>query len=76
VFLFLVRHTSTGLRFRPGGDRDWALGFGLAVVGFALTFVLADLTYRFVEQPALAWSRRWSAANRVVRPQLDSVGLS
>jgi peptidoglycan/LPS O-acetylase OafA/YrhL len=75
VFLFLVRHTSIGQRFRPGGDRDWALGLGLAVVGFAITFVLADLTYRFVEQRGLAWSHRWSAASRQARTQLDSVGL-
>jgi peptidoglycan/LPS O-acetylase OafA/YrhL len=68
VFLWLVRHTSIGQRFRPNGDRDWALGLGIAVVGFAITFVLADLTYRFVERPVLAWSRRWSAANRQSRP--------
>jgi peptidoglycan/LPS O-acetylase OafA/YrhL len=65
VFLFLVRHTSIGQRFRPNGDRDWFLGVALAVVGYVITFVLADLTYRFVEQPVLASSRRWSAANRV-----------
>jgi len=75
VFLFLVRHTSIGQRFRPGGDRDWTLGLGLAVVGFAITFVMADLTYRFVEQPGLAWSHRWSAASRQARAQLDTVGL-
>jgi peptidoglycan/LPS O-acetylase OafA/YrhL len=75
VFLFLVRHTSVGQRFRPDGDRDWLLGFGLAAVGYAVTFVLADLTYRFVEQPLLAWSRRWSAASRQSRPSVDSVGL-
>jgi peptidoglycan/LPS O-acetylase OafA/YrhL len=65
VFLCLVRHTWSGQRFRPNGDRDWFLGVGLAVVGYVITFALADLTYRFVEQPVLASSRRWSAANRV-----------
>lgn len=64
VFLFLLRHTAVGQRFRPGGDRDPALGIALAIVGCVVTFLLADLTYRFVEQPALTWSRRWSAANR------------
>ena len=67
VFLFLVRHSWIGESFRPDGDRDWAAGFALAVAGFAITFLLADLTYRFVERPVLGWSRRWSASNRVSR---------
>jgi peptidoglycan/LPS O-acetylase OafA/YrhL len=60
VFLFLVRHTATGQRFGPGGDRDPALGVGLALAGFVLTFALADVTYRFAERPVLAWARRWT----------------
>ena len=52
VFLFLMRHTGSGPWSRP-------------IAGYVITFVLADLTYRFVEQPVLARSRRWSAANRV-----------
>jgi peptidoglycan/LPS O-acetylase OafA/YrhL len=75
VFLFLVRHTSIGRRFRPDGDRDWAVGLALAFVGYAVTFLLADLTYRCLERPVLARSRRWSAASRQARPRLDSVGL-
>jgi peptidoglycan/LPS O-acetylase OafA/YrhL len=55
VFLFLMRHTASGPWSRP-------------IAGFIATFVLADLTYRFVEQPGLAWSRRWSVAHRTVSP--------
>ena len=44
VFLFLWHHTASGAWSRP-------------VVGFAATFVLADLTYRCVEHPAIDWSR-------------------
>ena len=52
VFLFLMRHTGSGPWSRP-------------IVGFAVTFVLADVTYRFVERPTLAWSRRWTSARHV-----------
>jgi peptidoglycan/LPS O-acetylase OafA/YrhL len=45
VFMFLFRHTAAGPWARPA-------------IGFAVTFVLADLTYRFVERPTLAWARR------------------
>jgi len=48
VFLFLMRHTATGPWTRP-------------VVGFIVTFALADLTYRFVEQPVLTRYRHWSS---------------
>jgi len=52
VFLFMMRHTNDGPWTRP-------------IIGFAVTFLLADVTYRFVEQPVLAWSRRWSSTRRV-----------
>ena len=45
VFMFLFRHTAAGPWARP-------------LLGFAVTFVLADLTYRFIERPTLAWARR------------------
>ncbi len=47
---------------------DGRAGFvvNLLVIG-GLTFVLATLTYRYVEQPALARKRRWQAG--------DSAGL-
>ena len=56
------------------GFRDWGLtmdgraGFvvNLLVIG-GLTFALATVTYRYVEQPALARKRRWQAS--------DSAGL-
>ncbi len=40
VFLFLWHHTASGPWTRP-------------IVGFAATFGLADLTYRFVERPGI-----------------------
>lgn len=52
VFLLLMRHTTSGAWTRP-------------IVGFAVTFALADLTYRFVEQPVLRRSLRWTASRRV-----------
>lgn len=58
VFLFFVRHTAAGRRFGPGGDADPLVGVLLALAGFVVTFALADLTYRYVERPGLAWSRR------------------
>lgn len=45
VFLFLMRHTASGPWTRP-------------VIGFVLTFALADVTYRCVERPVLERSRR------------------
>jgi len=65
VFLFMLRHTDDGPWTRP-------------IVGFAVTFVLADATYRLVEQPALAWSRRWSSAKRLapVRREAQRAGVS
>lgn len=47
VFLFLARHTASGPWSRP-------------IVGFVVTFALADLTYRFVERPGVAWSRQFA----------------
>ena len=38
--------------------------------GFAITFVLADLTYRFVERPTLAWARRRAAVTTASRPAI------
>lgn len=59
VFLFLMRHTDRGPWSRP-------------VVGFVATFVLADLTYRSVERPVLAWSGRSLRTGRtaIVRTRL------
>jgi peptidoglycan/LPS O-acetylase OafA/YrhL len=54
VFMFLVRHTAAGPWTRP-------------LVGFAVTFGLADLTYRFVERPSLAWARRRGIGERSVQ---------
>ena len=59
VFLFLWHHTASGAWSRP-------------VVGFAATFVMADLTYRCVEQPAIDWSRSVRvppAVHVVTRPE-------
>ena len=61
VFLVIVRHSAIGQRFGPGGDRNPALGITVAAAGFALTFLLADVTYRFVERPVLSWARRWTS---------------
>ena len=57
VFMFLFRHTAAGPWARP-------------LAGFAITFVLADLTYRFVERPTLAWARRRAAVTTASRPAI------
>lgn len=54
VFMFLFRHTSAGPWSRP-------------LAGFVLTFVLADLSYRLVERPTLAWARRRASAGAAGR---------
>jgi peptidoglycan/LPS O-acetylase OafA/YrhL len=57
VFMFLFRHTAAGPWARP-------------LLGFAVTFILADLTYRFVERPTLAWSRRRAAVTTAGPPTI------
>lgn len=65
VFLALFRHTDLG-------------GWGVGLVGFAITGVLADISYRLVERPALSWCNRWVTApgrrRRVTAPGFSREG--
>lgn len=36
-------------------------------------FVLADLTYRFVERPGIAWAGRWTLRRQAAQPSAFAV---
>ena len=63
VFLALFRHTDLG-------------GWGVGIVGFAITGVLADITYRLVERPVLSWSGQWASAPGRRRRRVATSGFS